>query len=96
MSTIIRNTYKALGGAAVVAGSISSLAFAAGNVDINSANAAELTTLTGVGPTLAEAIIEHRDLHGPFNSADDLTKVSGIGPATIARNQESITVGAEE
>lgn len=97
MSTIIRNTRKALGGAAVVvAGSISSLALAAGNVDINSADEAELTTLTGIGPTLAEAIIEHRELHGPFENAQDLTRVSGIGPVTIARNKESIAVGGQE
>lgn len=96
MSTIIRNTRKALGGAAVaVAGSISSLALAAGNVDINSANEAELITLTGIGPTLAEAIIEHRELHGPFENVHDLTRVSGIGPVTIARNKETIAVGGQ-
>lgn len=96
MSSILRNTRKALGGAAVVVGSISSLALAAGSVDINRANSTELTHLTGVGPTLAEAIIEHRDLHGPFKSAEDLTRVSGIGPATLTRNQGSIVVGSEQ
>lgn len=92
MSSFIRKACKTLGSAAIFA---SSLALAAGNIDINSATADELTLLNGVGPVLAAAIIEHRDLHGPFESVDDLARVSGIGPATISRNKTVITLGIE-
>lgn len=53
-------------------------------VDVNSADAATLETLPGVGPATAAAIISHRDQHGPFRAVDDLIAVSGIGPAKLA------------
>lgn len=53
-------------------------------VDINSADVAELGELPQVGPNLARRIIEHRELHGPFRTADDLLRVKGIGPKTLA------------
>lgn len=51
--------------------------------DINSAPAAELALLPGVGPQLAERIIAERSASGPFTSADQLARVRGIGPKTI-------------
>jgi competence protein ComEA len=54
-------------------------------ININSAGAPELETLPGIGPALAEKIIEYRERHGPFETAEDLMKVSGIGPATMER-----------
>jgi competence protein ComEA len=52
-------------------------------INVNTANAELLTELPGIGPVLAEALIEERDANGSFESADDLTRVSGIGEATV-------------
>jgi competence protein ComEA len=52
-------------------------------VRVNSATVDELATLPGVGPALAQGIVDHRDLNGPFASLDDLDEVSGIGPALL-------------
>jgi competence protein ComEA len=52
-------------------------------VHINSATLEELDTLPGIGPSLAQAIIDYRTDDGPFRSLDDLDNVSGIGPATL-------------
>lgn len=52
-------------------------------VDINTADAASLEALPGIGPSLAAAIVEHRQRNGPFASVDDLIDVSGIGPAKL-------------
>ena len=54
-------------------------------LDLNRATAAELETLPGVGPSLAAAIVEHRERFGAFGSLDELEEVSGIGPATVER-----------
>ena len=56
-----------------------------GLVNINTANAAQLTQLPGVGPAIAQKIIDYRTANGPFTSVDDLTKVPGIGAAKLAQ-----------
>ena len=55
---------------------------AARQVDVNAASVAELERLPGVGPALARRIVEEREQHGPFYSAEDLGRVRGIGPKT--------------
>lgn len=54
-----------------------------GIVHINSASAAELEQLPGVGPKTAAAIVTYRDEHGPFTSVDHLEAVPGIGQKTV-------------
>ncbi len=56
-----------------------------GLIDLNRATAAELEQLPGIGPARAAAIIEYRELHGPFAVPGDLRGVSGIGEATFQR-----------
>ena len=56
-----------------------------GLVNINTANAAQLTQLPGIGPAIAQKIIDYRTANGPFTSVDDLTKVPGIGAAKLAQ-----------
>lgn len=67
-------------------------AVAGGPVRVNSATAAELDTLPGVGPATAAKIIAYREQHGPFQRAEDLMNVSGIGPAKLARMQGQIEI----
>jgi competence protein ComEA len=69
-------------------------AMAADKVDINTATATELAeTLNGVGQSKAEAIVAHREQHGPFKSADQLAEVKGIGLRTVDKNRERIEIG---
>ena len=55
----------------------------AGRINVNAASASELDELPGIGPALAAAIIEYREEHGPFTSAEELMEVYGIGEATL-------------
>lgn len=52
-------------------------------VDLNGATLDQLDGLPGIGRAKATAIVAHRTVHGPFRSFDDLSAVSGIGPATV-------------
>jgi competence protein ComEA len=52
-------------------------------VDVNTASAAQLTELPGIGPVLGERIVAFRTENGPFGSLDQLLEVPGIGPATL-------------
>jgi competence protein ComEA len=63
-----------------------------GLININSASATELETLSGIGEVLAATIIEYREQNGPFASVDDLMDVSGIGPATLEEIRDQVTV----
>lgn len=53
-------------------------------IRVNTASAAELELLPGIGPKLAARIIAERNANGPFRSVDDLQRVRGIGPKTAA------------
>jgi competence protein ComEA len=65
----------------------------AGPVNVNTADAETLAAeLTGVGPALARAIVEDRERNGLFSSAEDLTRVNGIGMRVIENNREFILV----
>lgn len=64
-------------------------AFAA--VDLNTASAAELQKVKGIGPKKAEAIVEYRK-KTPFKSVDDLDKVPGFGKSTVDKVRKDLTV----
>jgi competence protein ComEA len=66
-------------------------AFAA--VDFNRATAQELTSLQGIGPTKAQAIVEYRQKNGQFRATKDLIKVKGIGPKIVEKLGNDITAG---
>ena len=63
-----------------------------GPIDLNTADATRLEELPGVGPAIAQRIIDHREKNGPFRSVDDLLEVSGIGPATLEKIRDQTTV----
>ena len=65
------------------------------SVDINTATAAELETLPGIGPSLAAAIVEHRRRSGPFRSVDELIQVAGIGPVKLEQIRPKATAGGQ-
>ena len=69
----------------------------AGPVNVNKADAETIAReLKGVGPVKAKAIVEYRELNGPFESVDDLQKVKGIGPKTIENNRKDILLEDEK
>jgi competence protein ComEA len=61
-------------------------------ININTADAAVLSDLHGIGPAKAEAIIAHRKQHGPFKSVEQLADVKGIGDALIEKNRGRISI----
>ncbi|MFB7799939.1 ComEA family DNA-binding protein [Isoptericola sp. NPDC056134] len=67
-------------------------ASAGGAVNLNSAGAADLEELPGIGPALAERIVAWRDENGPFTSVDELDEVSGIGPSVLGQVRDLVTL----
>ncbi len=61
-------------------------------VNLNEADAAELESIRGVGPTLAQRILEYREAHGRFEQLEDLVEVPGIGQAKFERMKDQITL----
>jgi competence protein ComEA len=65
---------------------------ASGPVDLNTATLGALDGLPGIGPVLAQRILDWRTAHGRFSSVDELGEVSGIGEATLADLRPVVTV----
>ncbi|MGD8474934.1 MAG: ComEA family DNA-binding protein [Anaerolineae bacterium] len=65
---------------------------ATSRVNINTADAATLESLPGIGPALAQRIVEYRQAHGPFERIEDVMDVSGIGTATFEGIQDLLVV----
>lgn len=61
-------------------------------VDINSATVKELTTLDGIGESLAERIVKYREEHGAFLSVEELLNVSGIGESKLDAIRDMVCV----
>lgn len=67
---------------------------AAETLDINTATAAELEQVNGLGPAKASAIVQYRSEHGAFTSVDELTKVPGIGEKSLEKMRSQLGVAA--
>jgi competence protein ComEA len=65
-------------------------------IDVNTAGSAELQTISGIGPALAERIIAFRRENGPFESLEQLLAVKGIGPKLLTRLRERVVVRIPE
>ena len=63
-----------------------------GKININSATAEQLDTLPGIGPAYASRIIDYRNSHGGFKSIEEIQEVTGIGPKTLEKLKDQITI----
>lgn len=63
-----------------------------GKVSINSGTKAQFDSLPGIGPVLAQRIIDHRSKNGPFAQVSDIQNVSGIGAAIFAQIADRLTL----
>lgn len=61
-------------------------------VAVNLADAKELQSLPGIGPAIAQRIVEYRTAHGPFAKVDDLQKVKGVGKSTLEKIRSRVTL----
>lgn len=82
----------AVGGAESSAATTPGAGSSSGLVNINTASAAELQTLSGIGPSMAQSIIDERTKNGAFASVDDLMRVSGIGEKKLAKIKDCICI----
>lgn len=71
---------------------VSSATDSGGLISINLADVSTLEDLPGVGPVLAERIVDHREANGPFETVEDLLEVPGIGEAKLASMRDQIRV----
>ncbi|SFL00916.1 ComEA family DNA-binding protein [Geodermatophilus ruber] len=80
------------GAATAGASTPGAVAAGAAPVDLNAATVGDLDALPGIGPVLAQRIVDHREQHGRFGSVEQLDDVPGIGPATFAELVDLVTV----
>ena len=92
VAAILAAVLMCLGHVAFAEGPASDIAMESVTVNVNEADAETLASvLVGVGLTRAQAIVDYREQHGRFYSAEELTAVKGIGQSTVEKNQSRIT-----
>jgi competence protein ComEA len=64
-------------------------------VNLNTATEAQLETLPGIGPKVAQRIVEFRQKNGSFKKAEDLMNVRGIGEKNFLKLKPLVTIGSE-
>ncbi len=63
---------------------------AAETIDINQADVKSLSTLHGIGKKKADAIVQYREIHGSFQTVDEIVNVKGIGKSILKKNHTRI------
>lgn len=64
-------------------------------VNINTATSAQLEALPGIGPSMAQRIVSHRDKNGPFKKLEDLMNIQGIGEKSFLKLRPLLTIGSQ-
>ena len=68
------------------------VAEAVSQVNVNEADAKELESIRGIGPMLAQRILQFREANGPFEQLEDLVQVPGIGQAKFDKIKSQVTL----
>ncbi len=75
----------------IIIGLLFSFSLSAAPINVNNADAKAIAkALNGVGKVKSEAIVQYREEHGAFGSADELTKVRGVSRKIVEKNREDI------
>jgi len=64
-------------------------------IDVNTADLETLVKLPGVGPAIAQRIIDYRKEHGPFKKVEELLNVRGIGDRSLAKLRDLVTLSSK-
>ncbi len=65
-------------------------------IDVNRAGRRDLEAITGIGPSLSERIIQYREEHGNFQEMSGLLDVRGIGPKSLSKIEEYLTINTND
>ncbi len=64
-------------------------------INVNSATVAQLESLPGIGPSMAQRIVSYREKNGPFKKLEDLMNIQGIGEKSFLKLRPLLTVGGQ-
>ena len=65
------------------------------SVNVNTATVAQLEALPGIGPSMAQRIVAHRDKNGPFKKLEDLMNIQGIGEKSFLKLRPLLSIGGQ-
>ncbi len=64
-------------------------------IDVNTAATEQLTEIKGIGPVIAQRIVDYRQENGRFTSKEQLQEIKGIGPGTLSKIEDQITLAPD-